>query len=107
MNEGDNVLTLDYTIPPPNPALVLNTTRKQIRDNQTVTLNWSAGTSYPMNCRVFGPTVNVNPSGLSGSQPTLALSAKSLFTFECFEPLTSTTFTDTETVEVAGEVEEI
>ena len=107
MNEGDNVLVLDYTIPPPNPNLDLTVSRKQIRDNQTVTLNWSAGTSYPMNCRVFGPSVNVNPSGLSGSQLTGALAAKSVFTFECFEPLTSTTFSDVETVEVAGEVEEI
>jgi hypothetical protein len=107
VNEGDNVNTLDIVIPPPNPGLNITANRTQVRSGETVTLTWTAGVAYPLNCRVFGPGVNVNPSGTSGTQASQPITAKSEFTFECIEPITGTVFKDTVIVEAQGVIEEI
>ncbi len=106
-DEGDNTRILDLTIPPPNPNLNLVADRYQVRNGETVTLTWSVGIPYAMNCRVYGPGMDVNPSGVSGTRVTQAIVAKSEYTFTCTEPNTNTTFTDTITVETQGEIEEI
>jgi hypothetical protein len=78
-----------------------------VRNGEPVTLTWSTAMSYAMNCRVYGPGVDVNPSGLSGSRVTAPINAKSEYTFTCVEPSTGTTFTDRVTVETQGSIEEI
>jgi hypothetical protein len=107
VNEGDNVATLDIVIPPPNPGINITANRTQVRSGETVTLTWTATLAYPMNCRVFGPGVNVNPSGLNGTQATQPITAKSEFTLSCVEPVTGTVFTDSVIVEAQGVIEEI
>ena len=107
VNEGDNVATLDIVIPPPNPGIDITANRTQVRSGETVTLTWTSAVVYTLNCRVFGPGVNVNPSGLSGTQLTQPITAKSEFTLSCTEPVTGTVFTDSVTVEAQGEIEEI
>jgi hypothetical protein len=107
LNEGDNVTTLNINIPPPNPGLNITANRTQIRSGETVVLTWNAAVGYPLNCRVFGPAVNVNPSGLSGTQATQSITAKSEYIFSCTEPITGTVFTDSVIVEAQGVIEEI
>ena len=107
VNESDNVATLDIVIPPPNPGINITADRTQVRSGETVTLTWTAALVYPMNCRVFGPGVNVNPSGLNGTQLTQPITAKSEFTLSCTEPVTGTVFTDSVVVEAQGKIEEI
>ena len=106
VNESDNVTTLDIVIPPPDPGINITANRTQVRSGETVTLTWTATLVYPMNCRVFGPGVNVNPSGLNGTQGTQPITAKSEFTLSCTEPVTGTVFTDSVVVEAQGEIEE-
>jgi hypothetical protein len=107
VNEGDNVRVLDLTVPPPNPGLNLIADRYQVRNGETVTLDWSTAIAYPMNCRVYGPGIDVNPSGVTGNRTTAPINAKSEYTFTCTEPVTGTTFTDRVVVETQGSIEEI
>lgn len=107
VNEGDNVRVLDLTVPPPDPGLSLIADRYQVRNGETVTLTWSTAIAYAMNCRVYGPGVDVNPSGVSGNRVTAPINAKSEYTFTCTEPITGTTFTDRVMVETQGSMEEI
>lgn len=107
VDETDNVNTLDIVIPAPNPGLDIAANRTQVRSGETVTLTWTAAVAYPLNCKVVGPGVNVNPSGTSGNRLTQPITAKSEFTFSCVEPVTGTVFTDSVTVEAQGEIEEI
>jgi hypothetical protein len=106
-NETDNTRELDIMITPPNPGLTLTAAQTQLRNGETTTLTWSTTTTYPMTCRVYGPGVDVNPSGHSGTRATAPINAKSEYTFTCVEPVTNTTFTDRVVVETQGEVEEI
>lgn len=107
VDEGDNVATLDINIPPPNPGLNISANRTQVRSGETVTLTWTATLSYPLNCKVVGPGINVNPSGLNGTQLSQPITAKSEFVFSCTEPVTGVVFTDNVIVESQGQLEEI
>jgi hypothetical protein len=105
-DETDNVRTLDLTLPPPDPGLTFAVDKQRVRQGETANLTWSVSTPYAgLTCRVFGP--NVNYTGISGTQPTAAIQAKSVYTLECTEPSTGTKFTKTATVEVEGKIEEI
>lgn len=105
-NEGDNERTLTFTLPPPDPGLTISVDRIQVRAGESVTLTWSSVASYPMNCIVFGPGVNISPSPRNGTQLTQGINAKSEFTYSCTEPITGTTFSDSVTVETTGTIEE-
>ncbi len=106
-NEGDNSRVFTFTIPPPDPGLNLTADRYRVKQGETITLTWSTAATYPMNCRVYGPGVDRNPSGTSGTEGSGPINAKSLFTFSCTEPVTNTTFTDSVNIEVVAELEEI
>src|SRR5690606_18176312 len=109
-NESDNVRTFDLTIPPPDPELTIDADRSLVRQGDMVTLTWDATAAYPLSCTVIGPYgVNVSDSvaPYDGSQSVGPISAKSEFTFRCVEPITNSTFTDVEVVEVTSSPEEI
>ena len=108
-NEGDNIRVYNFNgmIPPPDPGLTLTASKTQVRKDETIVLNWGMTTSYPMNCRLFGPGLNVVLSGTSGVQSTNGITAKSEFTLRCVEPITTTAFTKTVIVETTGEIQEI
>jgi hypothetical protein len=107
-NESDNILTLDWIVPPPGPGLTLTATPAQVRNGQSATVSWTRTATYPMNCRVFGPGINLTaPLAFPGTQSTGPLTAKSEYTLECTEPVTGTVFREVRTVEVAGAIEEI
>jgi hypothetical protein len=113
VSETDNERILqNITLPPPDPGLELLSDRYQVRNGETVTLNWDTNATYPMSCSVYGPgitTVNFDPSiaGTTGSITTGAIAAKSEYTISCREPSTNTIFTKTISVETQGTIEEI
>jgi CARDB len=106
-NEADNVGIFNVTLPPGDPGLTLSASKTSVRKDETVTLTWSAAASYPMNCRLYGSGIDVNPSGTSGSKVTNGITAKSEFTLRCVEPITSTVFTKSVVVETTGDIQEI
>jgi len=106
-NEGDNVRTLDLTIPPPDPGLSLSVDKIRVRQGETATITWSSSAAYTLNCQVYGPNLTINPSGSSGTRVTPPVNATSLYTLECTEPITGTKFKKTTTVELEGKLEEI
>lgn len=110
INESDNVQTLNFELPPPDPQLSIEADRTLVRQGDTVTLTWSAAAGYPMNCSVRGPAgVNVtdNAAPYDGTTNAGPITAKSEFIFRCTEPITNTVFTETEIVEVTGTPEEV
>ncbi|MBP9842807.1 MAG: hypothetical protein KBC62_02265, partial [Candidatus Pacebacteria bacterium] len=77
-------------------------------NNETTTIRWDTVATYPtLVCSVSGPGMNLNPSGLQGSQQTQPITAKSEYTFSCVETTTNTTWTDSVLVETQGVIEEI
>jgi plastocyanin len=108
-DETDNTYQYRFVggmIPPPDPGLSITADRTQIRNNETVTLSWSRAINYPMNCRIYGPGVNIATPSVPGSQVTAPIVAKSEYTFSCTEPITNTTWTKSVTVETQGVIEE-
>lgn len=115
-NEGDNVLTTTLRIPPPNPDLNITADKEQLREGETTTIRWTSRIvmprfftqyTYQMNCRIFGPNIDINTqSNVAGSTETAPITAKSVFTYQCTEGFTGTVFTDTVTVETTGKMEE-
>lgn len=105
-DETDNERILDLMIPPPDPGLSITADKTQVRNGETTTIRWTTVATYPLNCVITGPSINVNPSSLSGSRLTAPLNAKSIFIFSCTEPTTGTVFSDSVAVETQGEIEE-
>lgn len=106
-NERDNERIVDLALPPPDPGLDITADKMQLREGETTTLRWKTLATYALNCKVFGPNLNKNPSGRTGSQVTAPITAKSLYTFECTEPITGKVFSDSVTIETVGKIEEI
>lgn len=106
VNEGDNERTVAYTLPPPNPGLSITLDTGRVRNNESTVARWSVLATYPLNCRVYGPNLDINPAPLTGNRATQPIKAKSVYTLECVEPTTNVTFTDTATVDVEGIIEE-
>ena len=108
-NEGDNTFIYNLVITPPDPGLNITVDRNQVRNGERVTLNWNTPVTYPLNCRVYGPALDVNPSGRTGVMvtPSPGINAKSVYTYSCVEPLTNTTFIDTVSVETQGKMQEL
>lgn len=111
-NESDNVRTLDIAIAPPNPGLSITANPTQVKTGQNSTISWTMTTPYAMDCSVFGPgmsTVNFNPAtnGPSGSVSAGPITSKSIYTFQCEDLVTGTSFSDTAIVEAQGQLEEI
>ena len=106
-NESDNTVTVTTTVSPPNPGLFITADRIQVRPGDSVTLEWGSTLSYPMNCTVEGPGVDIDPAALPGNTTTPGISAKSEYFLTCIEPTTATEFNSSVTVETVGSVEEI
>lgn len=108
-NEADNVRSYNFggMIAPPDPGLSITSDRSQVRQGEKVWITWDTTLTYAMNCRITGPGMNINPSGLSGTRETGGVNAKSEYIFSCTEPITGVTFTDSVFVETTGRIEEI
>ena len=106
-NEGDNVRTLDLTVPPPDPGLTITADRTRVRNDETTTLRWNTAITYPnLTCEVYGPGTTLNPVSLPGTTPTQPIHAKSEYTLKCTEGSTGTVWTKVATVETEGVIEE-
>ena len=106
-NESDNTVTVTDTIDPPNPGLFITADRIQVRAGDPVMLEWGTTLSYPMNCTVEGPGIDIDPAALTGNTTTPGIEAKSEYIFTCVEPTTNSNFTADVTIETVGTVEEI
>ncbi len=97
--------------PLPPPSLSITADRVQVRRGEIVRISWDANTSEAYNCVVYGPGVgpiNFIPSvgGDSGAEDSDPISAKSVFTLECVEPVYGTVYTDSIIIETTGTIEE-
>lgn len=107
VNETDNVNTVPYTLPPPDPGLTVSVDKDRVRNNESTVARWSVQATYPLSCRVYGPNIDINPAPLpSGNRATQPIMAKSVYTLECTETITNTTFTDSASVDTEGKIEE-
>ncbi|MCD5381202.1 MAG: hypothetical protein LR008_01350 [Candidatus Pacebacteria bacterium] len=110
-NELDNQVVRIVSLPVPDPGLVI-TVDEVVGNRKIANVEWNTGSTFPMNCSVFGAgvvTVNFDPSvaGATGSVNTGEISSKSEVTIRCSEPITGTIFTASDVVETVGKVEEI
>lgn len=110
----NNTSCTNVTLPVPRPPMHITPDRPIIRYEQPVGIGWGVNVTYELQCMIQGP------GGLSRSFNTLAtgpgytdlfttapLSATSEYTLTCTEPITNTTFTETQRVEMVPEVEEV
>ena len=112
VDETDNSRTLGATIAPAAPNFTLTVSPNIVREGQTATINWDTEVSYPLNCTVSGPALtthsfNPNVNGTTGNRTTGLLSSKSEYLLSCTEPITNTTFTESASVEIIPNAEEI
>jgi hypothetical protein len=115
---SNNSRCITQDIDVPAPPMSITTDQDLIRSGESVTISWSAQTSYPLNCEVSGAgnirtqtgaVFNASSNGggvVSGSYTIPALSNSSEFVIQCTEPTTSTSFTETVNVEVVPDFEE-
>jgi hypothetical protein len=116
----NNVICSSQTVDVPEPPMSIVTSEQLIRSGGSVTINWSAQTSYELNCSVLGAgSINSEPganfdasdngngaSAVTGSATISDITNTSEFTLQCIEPSTSETFTKIITVEVVPDFEE-
>ena len=107
VNESDNVNTVPYTLPPPNPGLSITVDKDRVRHSESTVARWTVQATYPLTCRVYGPNLDVNPARLpSDNRATQPIKAKSIYTLECTETSTNTMFTSIATVDTEAQIEE-
>lgn len=115
---SNNTKCINISIPVPHPPMSITTDNKLIRRNQLITINWSAHTSYNLNCIVRGPggvrddfdasDRYPSPGGAYTNSVTIdTITNASEFILQCTEPITNTVFTEKLQVDVIPESEEI
>ncbi len=112
VNETDNSRTLGATLVPVAPNFTVTVSPNIVREGQTATVTWDTEVLYPLNCSISGPaltTHSFDPSvnGSTGNRTTGLLSSKSEYTLSCTEPITNTTFTESASVDIIPNAEEI
>jgi hypothetical protein len=109
-NPANNTACTTFTLPVPTPPMDLTADRVLIRAGQTATLTWNVPVTYALSCEVAGPSMTTEafstPGDTTGSVTTGALSNSSRFALTCTAP-TGDEFTDTVTVDVVPEFQEI
>ena len=110
----NNTHCTSVTLPVPRPPMSISTDRQVIRKGQSVTVGWSAHTTYTLNCEVRGPGGVSDTFDASDNYPsppnaggaytsstvTPPLNSTGEFVIQCTEPITGTVFTDHKVVEV-------
>jgi hypothetical protein len=112
---ADNTaLEMVAELPPPVDMLLTIDPEDLVRGGENVTLDWDTVAYFPMDCTMTGPTLSIPPWNPSLTAPPTTgtatagpINAKSEFTLQCTEPLTSTVYTERVSVETTGQVEEI
>jgi len=115
---SNNTSCLTQLVPVPNPPMEITASQDLVRAGQSVVISWSAHTSYPVNCEVYGAgSINTTPgarfdsstnmtSPVTGTATISALNNTSEFILQCIEPSTNTPFTESIIVEVVPNFEE-
>jgi hypothetical protein len=112
-NESDNEDTRNIAQVPPDIEMDLMIDPADlVRGGEDATLDWDTNATFPMTCTLSGPaltTVTFDPStdGSTGSAVAGPITSKSVYTLACTEPVTSTTYSASVSVETTGSVEEI